>query len=89
MNREMRYTDYQPTFTQYGVITPNTCSILDELSKSTTIHNATSTQASVNTAAGPAPELIDSVRGIYTTCYQLGCNKEIKRGEVCECGVQN
>lgn len=53
------------------------------------MHNATSTQAFVNMAAGPAPELVDSVDSVYTTCCRLGYNKEVKRGEVCEYGMQN
>jgi len=53
------------------------------------MYNATLTQALVNMAAGPAPELVDSVESVYTTCCSLGYNKEVKRGEVCECGIQN
>jgi hypothetical protein len=53
------------------------------------MHNTTSTQTFVNMAAGPAPELVDSVESAYTTCAKLGCGKEVKRGTVCECGWQN
>jgi hypothetical protein len=36
-----------------------------------------------------ASELFDFAESIYTTCCAFGCNKQVKRGEKCECGMQN
>ncbi|KIM93165.1 hypothetical protein OIDMADRAFT_21540 [Oidiodendron maius Zn] len=53
------------------------------------MHNTTSTPAFVNMTAGQASELVDFGESVYTTCCALGCNKEVKRGEKCSCGMQN
>lgn len=60
------------------ILPPNICSILIELSKNIIIYNATLIQAFVNIAAGPTPELVDSIDSIYIICYRLGYNKKIK-----------
>ncbi|KAJ5392686.1 hypothetical protein N7465_011660 [Penicillium sp. CMV-2018d] len=45
-------------------------------------------QTFVNMAAEPTPSPSDFT-SVYTVCCRIGCKKEVKRGTVCECGMQN
>ncbi|EER37498.1 hypothetical protein HCDG_08168 [Histoplasma capsulatum H143] len=42
----------------------------------------------INMAFCLAPEQFD-FSSVYTECCRLGCKNQVKRGEVCSCGMQN